>query len=146
MPRSLLEPLLEACVDDVPLHTSLQGGPCADLPPASPEAVPHPSMVNRLLDKIMLSAPKEQVERLHAKLERMEKEEPEEMKIKECLKHLKSVECVRLIDCLAISHILNDEKILIASKVVDENIDAYWERLTNELSNDLTKSVDLLEK
>jgi len=94
----------------------------------------------------MLSAPKEQVERLHAKLERMEKEEPEEMKIKECLKHLKSVECVRLIDCLAISHILNDEKILIASKVVDENIDAYWERLTNELSNDLTKSVDLLEK
>lgn len=101
------------------------------------------SIVQGTIQKIMSIAPREQIQRLKDKLQRMEKEEPEEIKIKDCIRHLEDNEKIKLIDCLAISHILNDEKILIASKHVEENIDAYWDQLTQELGEDVKDKIEI---
>lgn len=93
--------------------------------------------------RFMEPAPSEQTERLKQKLLRMEEEEPEEIKVKQCLSHMNCKSNIRLIDILAISYILNDGKILIASKNREESIDAYWENLTRELGDDVLEKISL---
>lgn len=95
--------------------------------------------------RFMDPAPHEQTKRLKQKLLRMEEEDAKEVKVKQCLEYMREKKELRLIDILAISYILNDGKILIASHYTEECIDKYWENLTKELGDAVTKSVSLEE-
>eukprot|EP00960_Hanusia_phi_P026557 746317-Hanusia_phi.AAC.8 len=110
--------------------------------PTVPEHPPQRSIVQDTIEKIMSKAPDEQIRRLKIKLQRMEEEEVDEVKVKEivqCMRHLDLNGPPRLIDCLAISYILNEGRILIASKHVEENVDDYWESLVRELGDKVEK-------
>jgi hypothetical protein len=128
-----LVPLLDsdAVVSDQPLLETHQGS--ADRVSADRVST---DLVRLVLDKLELPAPREQVQGLRTKLQKMHTDDPEDVKIDHCLRFLQDNPDPRLVDCLAVSHLLNDGKILIVSKISDENIDAYWEKLTSELDND----------
>lgn len=134
-PDDTLVPLLDSdpVVSDEPLLGAHQDSTASAASAAS--AVPT-DLVRLVLDKLELPAPREQVQGLRTKLQKMHTDDPDDVKIDHCLRFLQDNPDPRLVECLAVSHLLNDGKILIVSKISDENIDAYWEKLTSELDND----------
>lgn len=125
-PDDILVPLLDSdpVVSDKPLLGAHQ------------DSAASTDLVRLVLDKLELPAPREQVQGLRTKLQKMHTDDPDDVKIDHCLRFLQDNPDPRLVECLAVSHLLNDGKILIVSKISDENIDAYWEKLTSELDND----------